>query len=86
MFLYVKDLLDKQAIGDIRTVQIRMWQSTKPALVADVKHQWRIDPALSGGGYFHDLAPHQLDLMLYYFGEPQNLSGLLVKPIWIKQV
>jgi predicted dehydrogenase len=75
MFLYIKDLLDKQTIGDVRTVQIRMWQSAKPALVADVKHQWRVDPALSGGGYFHDLAPHQLDLMLYYFGEPKNYQG-----------
>lgn len=75
MFLYVKDLLDKQLIGDVRTVQIRMWQSAKPGLVADVKHQWRVDPALSGGGYFHDLAPHQLDLMLYYFGEPEKYQG-----------
>jgi predicted dehydrogenase len=75
MFLYIKDLLDKQTIGDVRTVQIKMWQSAKPALVADVKHQWRVDPALSGGGYFHDLAPHQLDLMLYYFGEPKNYQG-----------
>ncbi|MES2278954.1 MAG: Gfo/Idh/MocA family oxidoreductase [Bacteroidota bacterium] len=75
MFLYVKELLDKQAIGDVRTVQIRMWQSAKPALVAQSKHQWRVDPALSGGGYFHDLAPHQLDLMLYYFGEPDKYQG-----------
>jgi predicted dehydrogenase len=75
MFLYVKDLLDRQVIGDIRTVQIRMWQSSRPALVADVKHQWRVDPELSGGGYFHDLAPHQLDLMLYYFGEPETYHG-----------
>ncbi|QKJ29713.1 Gfo/Idh/MocA family oxidoreductase [Mucilaginibacter mali] len=75
MFLYVKDLLDRQVIGEVRTVQIRMWQSARPALVAETKHQWRVDPALSGGGYFHDLAPHQLDLMLYYFGQPQKYHG-----------
>ncbi|GAB3907518.1 Gfo/Idh/MocA family protein [Mucilaginibacter boryungensis] len=75
MFLYVKDLLNRQVIGDIRTVQIRMWQSSRPELIADVRHQWRLDPDLSGGGYFHDLAPHQLDLMLYYFGEPQAYHG-----------
>ena len=75
MFLYVKDLIDNQTIGDIRTVQIKMWQSAKPALVANVADNWRLQPHLSGGGYFHDLAPHQLDLMLYYFGEPEYYHG-----------
>jgi predicted dehydrogenase len=76
MFLYVKDLLDKHAIGDIRTVQIKMWQARKPQLVAESETNWRTDPGLSGGGYFHDLAPHQLDLMLYFFGEPKLMHGL----------
>jgi len=75
MFLHVKSLLDSNAIGDIRTVQIRMWQSRKPKLVADVETNWRVLPEFSGGGYFHDLAPHQLDLMLYYFGEPEYYKG-----------
>jgi predicted dehydrogenase len=75
MFLHIKSLLDSQVIGDVRTVQIRMWQARKPALVADVETNWRVQPELSGGGYFHDLAPHQLDLMLYYFGEPKYYNG-----------
>jgi predicted dehydrogenase len=75
MFLHVKELLYKQVIGDIRTVQIRMWQSPKPALVAEVATNWRVQPELSGGGYFHDLAPHQLDLMLFYFGKPVAYQG-----------
>jgi predicted dehydrogenase len=76
MFLYIKDLLEKKAIGDIRTVQIKMWQARKPQLVAESETNWRVDPAQSGGGYFHDLAPHQLDLMLYFFGEPELMTGL----------
>ncbi|WP_448699970.1 Gfo/Idh/MocA family protein [Mucilaginibacter sp. AW1-3] len=75
MFLFVKDLLDKKAIGDVRTVQIRMWQKRKPNLVAKTTENWRVNPELSGGGYFHDLAPHQLDLMLYFFGVPEKLHG-----------
>ena len=75
MFLHIKSLLDSNVIGDVRTVQIRMWQARKPSLVADVESNWRVQPELSGGGYFHDLAPHQLDLMLYYFGEPEFYSG-----------
>jgi len=75
MFLKVKQLLENKSIGDVRTVQIRMWQSRKPTLVANVADNWRVQPELSGGGYFHDLAPHQLDLMLYFFGEPQYYNG-----------
>jgi predicted dehydrogenase len=75
MFLKVKELLESKLIGEVRTVQIRMWQSRKPALIAKVEENWRVQPELSGGGYFHDLAPHQLDLMLYYFGEPEYYSG-----------
>jgi predicted dehydrogenase len=75
MFLKVKQLLDTELIGEVRTVQIRMWQSRKPALIANVADNWRVQPELSGGGYFHDLAPHQLDLMLFYFGEPEHYNG-----------
>ncbi len=75
MFLYVKDLLAKKAVGDVRTVQIRMWKSIRPDLVANAETNWRVNPELSGGGYFHDLAPHQLDLMLYFFGEPEKYHG-----------
>lgn len=75
MFLYVKELIDNQTIGDIRTVQIRMWKSLRPDLIANPETNWRVLPELSGGGYFHDLAPHQLDLMLYYFGEPEKYHG-----------
>jgi predicted dehydrogenase len=75
MFLKVKELLDTQTVGDVRTVQIRMWQSRKPMLIADTATNWRVLPEFSGGGYFHDLAPHQLDLMLYFFGEPEKYHG-----------
>jgi predicted dehydrogenase len=75
MFLYIKELLDNKTIGDVRTVQIRMWKSLRPDLIADSETNWRVLPELSGGGYFHDLAPHQLDLMLYYFGKPEKYQG-----------
>ena len=75
MFLKVKQLLESELVGEVRTVQIRMWQSRKPALIANTATNWRVLPEFSGGGYFHDLAPHQLDLMLYYFGEPKHYHG-----------
>jgi predicted dehydrogenase len=75
MFLHVKSLLENNAIGDVRTVQIRMWQNREPKVPTYPGTNWRLDPEISGGGYFHDLAPHQLDLMLYFFGEPEHYNG-----------
>jgi len=75
LFLKIKDLIDLKVIGEIRTIQIRMWQSQKPQLIAKTERNWRVDPAVSGGGYFHDLAPHQLDILYFYFGKPLKYHG-----------
>ena len=36
---------------------------------------WRIDPKVAGAGYFYDLAPHQLDLVFYFFGSAISYHG-----------
>lgn len=74
-FMFVKELLKSNIIGDIRLVRITMAQSAKPSLAAQTQENWRINPKISGGGYFHDLAPHQLDLMYFFFGAPVLCSG-----------
>lgn len=75
LFLRIKDLIESKVIGEIRTVQIKLWQSRIARLVAKTETNWRLDPAISGGGYFHDLAPHQLDLLLFFFGKPVKYHG-----------
>jgi len=35
-------------------------------MITKTETNWRIDPSISGGGLFYDLAPHQLDLMYYF--------------------
>jgi len=78
MYLYIKNLLDTGAIGEVRSVQIRTWKSAKPGNEDVAQDNWRIMPHLSGGGYFNDLSPHQLDLMLFYFGAPAMYSGFSI--------
>ena len=39
------------------------------------KNAWRVNTSIAGGGLFHDLAPHHLDLMYYFFGTVENASG-----------
>lgn len=74
-FLKVTELLGSQAIGDVRFAEIKVLQPPKSALIAASEENWRINPRVSGGGYFHDLAPHQLDLMLSFFGEINAAHG-----------
>lgn len=73
MFQKVKELISE--IGDIRFVQIKFLQPAQSNLVANSEVNWRTDPSVSGGGLFHDMAPHHIDLMLYFFGDPVHVSG-----------
>ena len=72
-FLKVKNIIDSGKIGKILNVQIRF---SCPARELDstsgISMPWRLQPDIAGGGYFYDLAPHQLDLL-------QNLFGVIVE-------
>ncbi|MEZ4775975.1 MAG: Gfo/Idh/MocA family oxidoreductase [Bacteroidia bacterium] len=78
-FLKVKELVDTGAIGEVRLVNIRLYQSPKPEVVAKIvdgqPENWRVNPAVSGGGYFYDLASHQLDFLDYLLGPVKHVSG-----------
>ncbi|MDQ6815244.1 MAG: Gfo/Idh/MocA family oxidoreductase [Bacteroidota bacterium] len=77
LFLKLKELLHDGMIGEIRFVDLKFFQAPLSAEELNMpKVQWRIDPAFAGGGLFHDLAPHQLDLMLYFFGDVKYASGV----------
>ena len=75
-FLKVKELIDSNSIGDITHVDIQVLQSKKELFVADSQDNWRIHPEISGGGYFYDLAPHHIDLMIHFFGPIEKVLGL----------
>lgn len=75
LFTKVKSLLEEKKIGNVRMVTINLYQSPTKNTIAKTDDNWRVNPVLSGGGYFHDLAPHQLDLMYWYFGKPNSVRG-----------
>lgn len=77
LFKKIKQLLDEKMLGDIRVVRLDMYKRILSKTdLADPQKAWRVNAAESGGGIFHDLAPHQLDLMYYFFGEPGKVSGI----------
>lgn len=76
-FKKIKQLINEKAIGEILVANLKLY---KPSLtkeeLEDPRNAWRVDPAIAGGGLFHDLAPHQLDLMYYFFGEAKKANGI----------
>ncbi|WP_256011949.1 Gfo/Idh/MocA family protein [Desertivirga xinjiangensis] len=76
LFIKIKELIDTNEIGDIRFVSLQMLQPHQSELITKTEDNWRVNPKLSGGGLFHDLAPHQIDLMLYFFGKVKKTEGI----------
>lgn len=76
MFLKIKELLQAGYIGDIRTVRISMLQQNRSGITVTTEDNWRVNPALAGAGLFYDLAPHQLDLVVYFLGVPLSSYGI----------
>jgi len=74
-FQKVKNLLEEGAIGTPKLALLRILQPAKSSIIAQTETNWRVQPEVSGGGLFHDIAPHQIDLMLHYFGKPSSFSG-----------
>ncbi len=77
LFKKIKQLINDKAIGDTRLVRLEFYQPplSKEELTL-TKNAWRVNPAISGGGLFHDLAPHQLDILYYFFGPAQKITGI----------
>ncbi len=75
-FVKIKELIDEHAIGEVRFADIQILQPAANDMIAKSDTNWRVDPSLSGGGYFNDVAPHQIDLMYYYFGEYEKAMGV----------
>ena len=79
LFKKIKQLLLEKTIGNIQFAKLEFYaKPLKMDELQSAKNAWRLDKSISGGGLFHDLAPHQLDLMYYYFGEADKVSGMAV--------
>jgi predicted dehydrogenase len=79
LFKKIKDLLQQNAIGVVKLVELRLHKTMyTPQQLKNNDNGWRVNPAVSGGGLFYDLAPHQLDIMRYLFGEVKTVNGISI--------
>ena len=75
-FQKIRELLDAGRIGSIRHVRIEMNQQPAPSLARTGEVNWRVMPQHSGGGYFYDLASHQLDFLDFALGPIVLAKGI----------
>lgn len=84
-FNKVKELIGRGEIGRMLSVQVQFHVPPRELDGRSGKDMpWRLQPEVAGGGgYFYDLASHQLDLLQYMFGVileaegyGQNMGGL----------
>ncbi len=75
-FQKVKEIIENGTIGKVINIQIRF---SVPPRDLDYKNEkelpWRLQPDIAGGGYFYDLAPHQIDLLQNIFGVITRAHG-----------
>ncbi len=67
----VKRLLDSGAIGQIRSVNLTYYTAYKKM----TEPSWRVQPSISGGGLFHDVGCHALDILDFLMGEIVAVTG-----------
>lgn len=74
-FQKVKTIVEGGVIGKVVGVQIRFAVPPRDLDYNRKQLPWRVQRDIAGGGYFYDLAPHQLDLLQELFGPIIRVSG-----------
>lgn len=75
-FQTVRKLLHSGRIGTVRTVMITLHLSPREEDFNRENLPWRVLPEVAGGGYFVDLASHQLDLLDYLIAPIAKAKGI----------
>lgn len=74
-FLKVRDLVAAGAIGAVRMVISRQFARAPQIRVGEAL-PWRIDPSLSGGGFFFEAVCHTFDFLDFVFGPIVEARGI----------
>ena len=81
-FRATKSFIDLGLIGKVYHIN---GESYGPVVTSEKTSTWRSKPE-EGGGCLFDYASHVINLMQYYVGIPQRVSGTILKNIYSKNV
>lgn len=75
-FLYIKKIIESGELGNLKSFSIQLVQPPRKEDFNTENLPWRLIPEIGGMGYFYDLAPHQIDLILFLFGKITDAGGI----------
>ncbi len=81
-FQEVKRLMDAGAIGPVNTA---LAEAYGPVILKPAGRSWRSQRS-TGGGCLYDYAAHPLNLLTWYLGAPQSVSGSQLTSIFSAQI
>lgn len=74
-FLRVKEILEEKKLGKVLHISMQQYFPAREEDSDPSNLPWRVKPEISGGGYFHDMGCHALDIIFYLFGDPLHVTG-----------
>jgi predicted dehydrogenase len=74
-FKTVQKIVGEGKLGKITKIKMQLHVSARPEDHDRQNLPWRVIPEISGGGYFHDMGCHALDILFYIFGDPVGVNG-----------
>ncbi|MFO7934758.1 MAG: Gfo/Idh/MocA family oxidoreductase [Bacteroidales bacterium] len=75
-FLKIREIVDAGTLGRILTIHMQQYFPARPEDHNRQDPPWRVRPEISGGGYFHDVGCHALDILFFLFGDPVRSQGM----------
>jgi 1,5-anhydro-D-fructose reductase (1,5-anhydro-D-mannitol-forming) len=74
-FKKVKSIIDEGTLGRILQINLQQYFPAREEDHFQETLPWRVIPEDAGGGYFHDMGCHALDILFYIFGDPLQVAG-----------
>lgn len=75
-FKKVQSVIEEGSLGKIIHINLQQYYAARPEDYDAQNLPWRVIQEDAGGGYFHDLGCHALDILFRIFGDPVEVSGL----------
>ena len=74
-FKKVRSIFREGSLGKILHINMQQYFAARPEDYDPRNLPWRVIPEDAGGGYFHDMGCHALDILFHIFGDPLEVAG-----------
>ena len=76
-FKKVRSIIQEGDLGKILHINLQQYFAARHEDYESQNLPWRVIPEDAGGGYFHDMGCHALDILFYIFGDPMEVTGMV---------